>query len=97
MNPWLMRVQMPSQRNLAVCPTLQTRGGDIELSCSGPKSVFCSIYIEELKQNSCCDVIHRKDSGFHGKFAVTIFSMDRDAGLKVPRMSSSVISAMLVG
>ena len=34
-----------------------------------PKMVFCTIHIEELKQNSCDDVIHRKDSRFHGKFA----------------------------
>ena len=59
--------------------------------------MFCSIHIEDLKQNSYCDVIHRKDSEFHGKFAVTIFSMDRDEGMKVPQMSSPVISAMLVG
>jgi hypothetical protein len=60
---------MPSQRNLTVCPTLQTRGGDIERSCSRPKWVFCSIHIEDLKQNSYCDVIHRKDSRFHFEFA----------------------------
>ncbi len=53
----------------STCPEIQTTGGDIELSCSTPKLVFCSIRIEELKQNSCCDVIPRTDPGFHGRFA----------------------------
>ena len=60
---------MPSQRNLTIGPALRTTSGDIELSCFRPELVFCSIHIEDLKQNSCCDVIHRKDAGFEGKFA----------------------------
>lgn len=43
------------------------------------------------------DVIHGRDSGFRGKSASTIFEIDSDAGLKVPRMFSPVFSAMLVG